>query len=215
MEHQTTALILLGPAAFGFVVGGLWWAYAVRTSRSPAGAAEKFRVYDWLIGPLAMAAYAGALAANGTGGADALRLGRFDGGVAAVVAVSIAALFAVSLWSLRRGERDLPPDVAHAFRSGDLKDLPTLIVTAPVAEEFVFRGVGLALLSDVGAPAAVALTALAFGLAHVKPAMIVNAFVAGLVLGEAYLFSGGLLAPVAIHAGANLAAWSAMRWSRA
>jgi membrane protease YdiL (CAAX protease family) len=80
-------------------------------------------------------------------------------------------------------------------------------VVAPLAEEVVFRGVLLAGLARRIRPGlALVLTAVVFGLFHVPshgfgaimPAML------GLVFGWARLRTGGLTAPILLHAGNNL-----------
>jgi len=88
----------------------------------------------------------------------------------------------------------------------------------PIAEEMVFRGAILRCLiesarskSGLDAKArrrnkaiAVAVSALAFGLVHVYPAQVVNAFLMGLLLGYLYTRTGSILPCVVLHCANNV-----------
>jgi membrane protease YdiL (CAAX protease family) len=95
-------------------------------------------------------------------------------------------------------------------------------IVVPVSEEIVFRGAILReLLSWVnrnGQPAdsrqstrrawaAITLSALFFGLAHINPAQIPHAFLLGLMLGWLYWRSGSILPCVALHVTNNTVAF--------
>jgi membrane protease YdiL (CAAX protease family) len=68
-------------------------------------------------------------------------------------------------------------------------------------EELLFRGfVQQAALRRLGAPGAIALSSLAFGLIHVDPVHTPAAFVLGLFLGAAAELAGSLWAPILCHA---------------
>ncbi len=73
-------------------------------------------------------------------------------------------------------------------------------VAAPVAEEFVFRGVIMQPLRRYGEHFAVFTSALLFGLAHGNPTSFVFAFVSGVILGYAVLATQSLWVGMAIHA---------------
>ncbi len=72
---------------------------------------------------------------------------------------------------------------------------------APLAEEIVFRGAILrALLHTRWSPlAAIAVSALLFGAAHLNPAQFPHAFVIGMLLGWMYWRTGSILPGVAYH----------------
>lgn len=89
--------------------------------------------------------------------------------------------------------------------------LISAIVIAPIVEEFLFRGIVLgSLRSLIGAKAAIGISALLFGLAHVPTAESGNVLVvvlatsaAGLVLGYVRVESGSLLTSILLHAAIN------------
>lgn len=102
-------------------------------------------------------------------------------------------------------------DALSAYRGMDLSTvelvaaLGAAVVLAPVAEEVVYRGFLLPwFASTLGSGPALAVTSLAFALAHFHYGwfMLGPAFY-GLVLGWARLRSGGLLAPILLHAAIN------------
>lgn len=84
---------------------------------------------------------------------------------------------------------------------------------APVPEELLYRG-GVAVVAPaVGPGAAVAWSALAFGGAHARngSAEVARKTVDGAVYAVAFLWSGSVWLPVAMHAGYNLAALKKLR----
>ena len=80
----------------------------------------------------------------------------------------------------------------------------TMAVVAPCFEELLFRGTLLPWLqSRLGAPWASPLSALAFAAIHLQPLALPTLFTLGAVLGLAARRTGGLLAPIAVHAAWN------------
>ena len=80
-----------------------------------------------------------------------------------------------------------------------------VVLLAPVVEEFVFRGVLLKSFSKhISATGANAFQALLFALAHMEAQQIPYLFVVGFVAGVLAKRSGGLAAPIAMHAVFNL-----------
>lgn len=76
-----------------------------------------------------------------------------------------------------------------------------LVVIAPVFEEWICRGVVFgALKKRYGVVVSMLLSALFFGLLHVQPVPVVNAFVLGLILAYIYHKTNTLLAPILLHA---------------
>jgi membrane protease YdiL (CAAX protease family) len=80
----------------------------------------------------------------------------------------------------------------------------TMAVVAPCFEELMFRGTLLPWLqSRLGASWAIPLSALAFAAIHLQPLALPTLFTLGAVLGLAARRTGGLLAPIAVHAAWN------------
>ena len=82
--------------------------------------------------------------------------------------------------------------------------LPSIILAAPLAEEFLFRGVLFSGLSNsyVGRAGAVVITSALWSLAHAGPAPWINVgliFIMGLVLGILLLRFGSLWVTIACH----------------
>ena len=125
--------------------------------------------------------------------------------------VSMAlTLGGVLLYRKRRGGTRT---IAHLSKRGFnprrlLWALVTLVVMAPLFEETLFRGVILeSARARYGTLAAWAISSLVFGLAHLHPALVVNAFVLGLVLGYIYIRTDSLWSTVILHAVNNALAY--------
>lgn len=75
------------------------------------------------------------------------------------------------------------------------------VVAAPILEEMFFRGLVMESCKErFGSAAALLLSSLLFGVIHIVPVQMVNAFVVGLILGYAYLRTRSLLSVMIIHA---------------
>ena len=85
----------------------------------------------------------------------------------ALVAIFVGAGIALSL-SGAGDEQNLTPEGWDSSRAGAYAlSFLAVVVVAPLTEELLYRGVGLSLLlARVGTPAAVAVTAVLFGLGH-------------------------------------------------
>jgi membrane protease YdiL (CAAX protease family) len=87
-------------------------------------------------------------------------------------------------------------------------------VLAPLAEELLCRGlIQRSLAARVGAPAALGLSAAAFGALHVEPVHAAAAALLGLYLGAAGWAAGNVWVPVACHVVNNLFAVGVAAWS--
>lgn len=76
-----------------------------------------------------------------------------------------------------------------------------VVVIAPCMEEWVCRGqIFGSLRSRFGVVKSILLSALVFGLMHVQPVPVINAFVLGLVLAFIYHATNSLWAPILLHA---------------
>ena len=92
------------------------------------------------------------------------------------------------------------PEIPNVYGRG-FWSLLTLVVMAPLFEEVIFRGVVLeSTRARYGVLAAWLISALVFGIAHVHPAVAVNALVMGLVLGFIYIRSDSLWSTIILHA---------------
>lgn len=70
----------------------------------------------------------------------------------------------------------------------------------PIAEELIFRGIILGKFLESMRPGlAIVLTSLIFACMHLQPLQIMYAFVCGLILGYAYLYSNSIFVSIAIH----------------
>lgn len=84
----------------------------------------------------------------------------------------------------------------------------SLVVMAPVMEELLCRGVVLgSLRTRYGVVPAWLLSALFFGVLHVQPLLVVNAFVLGLILGFIYIATDSIWAVMILHALNNAVAY--------
>lgn len=88
---------------------------------------------------------------------------------------------------------------------------PTVVVMAPLFEEVIFRGVLLeSTRVRYGVVAAWLLSSAIFGIVHVHPTVVVNAFVMGLVLAFIYLRTDSLWSAIILHAINNGIAYLAL-----
>jgi uncharacterized protein len=71
----------------------------------------------------------------------------------------------------------------------------------PITEELIFRGIILGKFLESMKPGlAVFLSALIFACMHIEPLQVVYAFISGLILGYAYLYSNSIFISITIHA---------------
>ncbi len=79
--------------------------------------------------------------------------------------------------------------------------LVSVIIGAPLFEEYICRGVIFeSLRQKSGVVVAWLLSSLLFGLMHLEPTMVLNAFVMGLILCYIYIRSESILTPIILHA---------------
>jgi len=96
-------------------------------------------------------------------------------------------------------EQSVPPYWDPARAGAWIANLFAIAVFVPIFEEALCRGLGYALLSPLGAPAAVALTALAFTLAHGVIVDLPVILATGLGLGYMRASTGSLYPCIALH----------------
>ena len=94
----------------------------------------------------------------------------------------------------------LMPEVPNVYGRGAWA-IVTVVVMAPLFEEVIFRGVLLeSTRVRYGVVAAWLLSSAIFGIVHVHPTVVVNAFVMGLVLAFIYLRTDSLWSAIILHA---------------
>lgn len=87
--------------------------------------------------------------------------------------------------------------------------LLAVVVVAPVAEELLFRGLLLEMLRQhIGTVAAVVISSAVFALMHLQPAVMIDAFLAGLALCYIYLLTRSIYASILLHIFNNAIAMS-------
>lgn len=85
------------------------------------------------------------------------------------------------------------------------------IVAAPILEEILFRGVIFESCAERwGKGVGLVVSALLFGVIHIIPVQVINAFVVGLILGYVYLRTRSLVSVIIIHAFNNAIAYITM-----
>lgn len=85
------------------------------------------------------------------------------------------------------------------------------VVAAPLLEETLFRGLIFESCRErLGRGGALLVSAFLFGVVHVVPVQVVNAFVVGLILGYVYLRTRSLFAVIVLHAINNAIAYVTM-----
>lgn len=77
----------------------------------------------------------------------------------------------------------------------------TTVVAAPLLEEILFRGIIQQEISNsYGKVRGVVMAAAVFGIVHIIPQQVINAFFIGIILGYIYIKSGSLTPAILIHA---------------
>ena len=126
-------------------------------------------------------------------------------GLAAAAYVTIFIGAGLILIALDAGdEQGLTPDEWEPDKLGPyLANFVAVAVVAPVVEELMYRGAGLTLLARFGTPAAVAVTATAFGLAHGLVLALPALVLFGLVTAWLRLRTGSIIPSMLVHGAFN------------
>lgn len=102
--------------------------------------------------------------------------------------------------------QQLPPSPIPSGRG--LYMLLSLVVVAPLFEEFLCRGVILeSIRRRRGAVAGCVISAMIFGIMHFELQSVLNAFVIGVLLGYLYLRTRSIFAPIILHSLNNVLAY--------
>jgi membrane protease YdiL (CAAX protease family) len=118
----------------------------------------------------------------------------------ASVAAALAGAAALLALTGAGDEQNLTPEDWDGSRAGAYAaSFVAVVLIGPVVEELLYRGVGIGVLARWGAPAAVGVTAVMFGLGH-GLLLSLPAFVwIGLVFGFLRIRTGSLFTPVLAH----------------
>lgn len=101
------------------------------------------------------------------------------------------------------------------LKVGGWQMLVSIVVVAPILEEFICRGLLLeSLRAKRGVVAALLLSSLFFALMHIDGVLSVNAFFLGLVLGYIYIITKSIFAPIILHAINNTIAYVMMLFDK-
>ncbi len=122
---------------------------------------------------------------------------------AGYVAIFVGA--GVILIALDAGdEQGLTPDEWQPEKLGAyLANFVAVALVAPVVEELMYRGAGMSLLERLGAPTAVLVTALAFGLAHGLVLALPALVLFGLVTAWLRLRTNSVYPSILVHSAFN------------
>ena len=86
--------------------------------------------------------------------------------------------------------------------------IATTVIAAPIMEEMLFRGIVLeSVRSRYGSFRAIIISAAVFGLIHIIPQQVINAFLVGIVLGFIYVKTESLTSVIILHAINNALAY--------
>lgn len=116
-----------------------------------------------------------------------------------VAANSVASLASV-FFSAFGLEGEMPEVPASQNGLDIFMNFVASAVAAPLVEEFIFRGVFMQPLRRYGDRFAIVVTAAVFGVAHGRPANIVFAFLSGIIIGCAVVYSRSIWVGIIIHA---------------
>ncbi len=116
-----------------------------------------------------------------------------------IIVSGLVMMFAVSV--IIEPLLALVPSVRPPIDGGGFLMLLSVVVVAPIFEEYICRGLLLeSLRSTRGVVLAWIISSLFFAMMHLDGVLSINAFFMGLILGYIYISSGSLFAPIILHA---------------
>ncbi|MBQ8492709.1 MAG: CPBP family intramembrane metalloprotease [Alistipes sp.] len=119
-------------------------------------------------------------------------------GVILLVAISIALTPLAEM---------LPAD-SRSFPEGTFT-LISIVILAPIFEEMIFRGRLYNIFHHNGSPlTSASLSALAFGIVHLEPIVIIEALIVGVVFSYFYIVRRSIIAPIILHMCNNALAYA-------
>ncbi len=116
------------------------------------------------------------------------------------LASNFISAYVMTFFSALGVEENLPEPLASSTALDTAMNFLCAAVIAPLVEEFVFRGVIMQPLRRFGNSFAVITTAVFFALVHGSPANIIFAFLSGVAIGYAVIYTKSLWVGVVIHA---------------
>lgn len=122
-------------------------------------------------------------------------------GLALVSYVAIFIGAGLIIWALDAGdEQGLTPESWDSSRAGAYAaNFVAVALVGPVVEELMYRGAGMTLLARYGAPLAVVVTALAFGLGHGLLLALAALVFFGIVMALLRLRTGSVYPCILVH----------------
>jgi uncharacterized protein len=122
-------------------------------------------------------------------------------GLAFLSYVAILVGAGAILWALDAGdEQGLTPDAWDSSKAGAYAaNFVAVAVVGPIVEELMYRGAGMTLLARYGAPVAVVVTAVAFGLGHGLLLALAALVWFGLVVALLRLKTGSVYPCILVH----------------
>ena len=122
------------------------------------------------------------------------------------ILLGVVLLFAISV-ALFPLEGVLPAD-SRSFPDGPFT-LLTIVVLAPIFEEVIFRGRLYNIFSRNSSPLmSASLSAVAFGVVHLQPIIVIEALIVGVVFSYFYLTKRSIITPIIMHMCNNAFAYS-------
>lgn len=113
------------------------------------------------------------------------------------ILTGVILLFALSV--VLSPLNELLPADSRAFPEGTFT-LVSVVILAPIFEEMIFRGRLYNILHHNSSPlTSASLSALAFGIVHLEPIVIIEALVAGMVFSYFYIARRSIIAPIILH----------------
>jgi membrane protease YdiL (CAAX protease family) len=122
-------------------------------------------------------------------------------GLALLSYIAIFVGAGLIIWALGAGdEQGLTPDAWDSSKAGAYAaNFVAIAVVGPIVEELMYRGAGMTLLARYGAPVAVGVTAVAFGLGHGLLLALAALVYFGVVTALLRLKTGSLYPCILVH----------------
>lgn len=126
----------------------------------------------------------------------------------AFIGITFGSCYTVNLFcSLLFGS--FYPNIGALSITDSVFEFISIVIIAPICEEFVFRGIFFRSLESYDRRFAIILTAIIFGLMHRNPAAVINAVVFGIFAAVSCAETGSLLMGILLHMTNNAIAFTA------
>ena len=180
---------------------------SVPGARPPPSAAQLTRIALLFYGVIGAGSLAALLLRGHAGAFGSPARAPLDAAIGLLLGLGIAA--ASQAVGESRALQPLADRLRELLRGLTVRQAVTLAVCSGIGEELLFRGVMFEELEPrLGTSATLLATSILFGLAHSRRERklwiwAVLSFVIGLLLGILRIFTGGLIAPIALHVAVN------------